>query len=157
MIMSKQGLQLNMDFKPWGKAWYFSHSHNYICGRIEHFNLWTEKFTQTDLTWNQTWCCLHENPVLMSDHQIPTFQYTVPPNVFQKLVFQQYLKYLCIRTVNKATKITSLILNKFQTMIFLNEDGQYRQHCKMYIPWCSTQTLPVFFTFKMSHSFPGHL
>jgi len=81
--------------------------------------------THINLTWDQTWCCLHDNPVLMTDHQIPTFQYTVPPTVFQKLVFQQCLKYLCMRTANKAIKITSLIPNKFQTTIpFFNEDGQ---------------------------------
>ena len=125
-MMSKQGLQLN-NFKPWNEAWYFSHFHDYTYGRIERFNPWAEKFTHTDLTWDQTWCCLHDNPVLLSDHQIHTFQHTVPPTVFQKLVFLQCLKYLCIRTVNKATKITSLILNKFQMnffFFFLKEDGQ---------------------------------
>jgi len=47
VTMSKQGLQLNMDFKSWYEAWYFSHSHDYICGRIERFNQWAEKFTHT--------------------------------------------------------------------------------------------------------------
>jgi hypothetical protein len=74
VMMSKQGLQFNMGFKPWGEAWYFSHSHDYICGRTECFNLRAEKFTHThththtNVTWDQTWCCLHDNPVLMSDH-----------------------------------------------------------------------------------------
>jgi hypothetical protein len=86
------------------------------------------KNSHTQIWLGQTWCCLHDNPVLRSDRQIPTFQHTVPPTIFQKLVFQQCLKYLCIRRVNKATKMTSLILNKFQTTIFFKKKMDSRDN-----------------------------
>jgi len=157
VMMSKQGLQLNTGFKPWGEAWYFSHSHDYVYGRTERFNPWEEKFTHADLTCDQTWCCLHNNPVLRSDHQIPTFQHTVPPAVFQKLVCQQCLKYLCIRTVNKATKMTSLILNKFKTMIFfLKLMGSRDNTAQGILHDAAHRLYQCFFTFKMSYSFTGH-
>jgi hypothetical protein len=67
MMIGKQDLQLNMVFKLKVRPGIFHILKISSLGEAKIL-ISEQKNSHTDHIWDQTWCCLHDNPVLMSNH-----------------------------------------------------------------------------------------